>query len=260
MSATGAMRELRFRIARSGSRATTETTLWLMIPEPIRVDTSGIVTKGPLAGYPLGLYPEGVPERYRARARALSSRFYIVTDSSLRIAPGFALRDFVSKIRPERNWTGRAHPLSLDYGLVNMLEKIESAWRATGYPGRVRIESPFRTPDYNNAGAAGRATFSQHMYGSACDIIFTAEHDRLHDDVDGDGDRDMEDLLPLARKIESMMKAGEIPKGGIGVYHYIHRDGRAEEFTIHVDLRGRIGKWGSLYDSDTVKAAADIDW
>lgn len=265
LRASGATRPLPFRIEATKARPALDTWLLLMLPETVPVKivpvaARGIVASGELAGYPLGIYPESVPERFRDRAKALSSRFYIVTDSSLRIAPGFFLRDFISKIRPDRTWTGRAHPLALDYGLVNTLERIEAAWRATGYPGRVRIESPFRTPDYNNADEAGRATFSQHMYGSACDIIFSADDDHLQDDIDRDGDRDLGDLLPLARIVERLMRAGKIPRGGIGVYHYIHRDGRPEEFTIHVDIRGRMVKWGSVYDSDTVKPTAEIAW
>lgn len=230
--------------------------LKVILPERIKVNERGVTA----FGYPMGFYPENVPVAHRARAKIFSDSFYIVTDSSLRISPHFSLGMFLSKLRPLRIYRGVAHPLALDFAMVAMLEKIDAAFKADGYKGQVRIESPFRTPDYNNAAEAGRATFSQHMYGSACDIIFSIDDDKLHDDVNCDGKRDLSDLLPMARRIESMMKRGNITKGGIGVYHYIYRDGRPEEFTIHVDLRGKIVKWGSVYDSDIVHAAREINW
>lgn len=235
--------------------------LKVLQPERIHVNEEGFVVRPPsLTGYPLGLYPASVPRAHRARAEIFSDSFYCVSDSSLRISPHFTLGMFLSKLRPVRSYRGTVHPLAMDFALVAMLEKIDAAFKADGYKGQVRIESPFRTPDYNNAAEAGRATFSQHMYGSACDIIFSIDDDKLHDDVNRDGKRDLNDLLPMAKKIESMMKRGRIVKGGIGVYHYIYRDGRPEEFTIHVDMRGKIVKWGSVYDSDIVHAAREIDW
>jgi hypothetical protein len=252
-----------FRLRETRTGRTWDTGLLILVPRPVVVDARGIVQSPPEArGFPLGAYPEpeDVPRIYRARAKALSARYYIITDSALPISRHYTVGMFLSKMRPVRTYTGRAHLLVLDYGLVDLLERITARWNSLGYPGRARIESPFRTPDYNNAAEAGRATFSLHMYGSAVDVISSVEDDRLHDDTDRDGDRDLDDLLPLARSLEAGMRAGTLPKGGIGVYRYIHYDGRAEEFQVHVDLRGRIAKWGSLYDGDIVEAASEIEW
>jgi hypothetical protein len=251
----------RFRDTRGGR--TWDTGILILVPRPAVVDAHGMVMSPPAAtGFPLGLYPEieDVPSNYRVRAKALSSRFYVVVDTSLPISRNYTIGMFLSKMRPERVYGGRAHLLALDYGLVDLLERITARWRTLGFPGRARIESPFRTPDYNNAAEAGRAEFSLHMYGSAADVISSVDDDHLHDDIDRNGDRDLDDLLPLAQALERSMRASEIPKGGLGVYHYIHYDGRDEEFTIHVDLRGRIAKWGSVYDGNTVEAASDIEW
>jgi hypothetical protein len=260
---------LRFRMEDGNGRTRGETHLRLLLPVPVRVDADGlIVTPAVLRGYPLGHFPESPPVRQRARAKALAEQLYVIseTDSARHIAPFFTIGGFLSKIRPRHTWTGRVHPLALDYGIVDLISRINRIWNRAGYAGRVRIESPFRTPDYNDADAAGRATFSFHLYGSACDIILSLDDDKLHDDVNRDGRRDPDDIIPLARLVRQSMAVGAtgrsplLPKGGIGVYRYLYRDGRPEEFMMHVDLRGRIAGWGEFYDSDTVRPASRIDW
>ncbi len=250
------------RFAASGTRGETrEVRLTLLVPETLEVDSSGtVISPSAVRGYPLGLHPADPPPPYRRRASALARRAYIVTDTTLRISPRFTLGSFVSRHRPVRPWTRPVEVLSLDVALVELLERIQSLWSAAGYEGTVRVESPYRTPDYNDADAAGRAAFSLHMYGSACDIILSREDDRLHDDTDRDGDRDLDDLLPLARLLRDRMKDGRLPPGGIGVYRYVYRDGRSEEYQVHVDLRGRLVTWGFEYDSDTVKPSRRIAW
>jgi hypothetical protein len=254
---------LRFRMEDGNGRARGETHLRLLLPVPVQVGANGlIVTPAVLGGYPLGHFPESPPVRQRTRAKTLAERLYVIseTDSARRIAPLFTVGDFLSKIRPRHAWNGRAHPLALDYGIVDLISRINRIWNKAGYAGRVRIESPFRTPDYNDADAAGRATFSFHLYGSACDIILSINDDKLHDDVNRDGRRGLDDIIPLARLVRQSMQSGQLPKGGIGVYRYLYRDGRPEEFMMHVDLRGRIAGWGEFYDSDTVRPASRIDW
>lgn len=236
-----------------------DTGLVLLVPQPFAVDAAGMA-HGRGFTFPLGHYPVDVPTRFRARGAALGGRLYVVRDQSLVIAPGFTLGMFLSHTRPGRERTQGVHLLALDYALVDALVTIQKAWTSSGRPGRIRVESPFRTPDYNDAGAAGRATFSQHMYGSAADIIATVDDDRRHDDINGDGVRDTEDILPLARLAKRLMAQGKIPRGGIGVYRYVYRDGRSSELTVHVDVRGYITTWGQFYDSDTVHPAGRIDW
>ncbi len=236
-----------------------ETNLVLLLPLRFAADSGGYV-QGPGFRFPLGAYPRDVPARFRERAAAWTNRLYVIRDTGAAISPHFTLGMFVSKTRPGRMRTAGVHLLALDYALVSALERVQEAWSRGGRPGLVRVESPFRTPDYNNAAEAGRATFSQHLYGSAVDILISSDTDRLHDDIDGDGDRDQADILPLARLVKKLMGERRIPRGGIGVYEYIYRDGRPGELTVHLDIRGYITTWGQLYDSDTVRPAGTIAW
>lgn len=250
-------RALRFRLR--GPRGVAEAGIVLLLPIRVAPDRDGLV-RGPGWVFPLGHYPDDVPARFRDRARAWSNRLYVIRDTASPISRHFTLGMFVSKARPGRPLTPGIHLLALDFTLVDALERVQEAWTRTGRPGLVRVESPFRTPDYNNADEAGRATFSQHMYGSAVDILVSTDTDRLHDDIDGDGDRDLDDVLPLARLVKRLMKSREIPTGGIGVYEYVYRDGRPGELTVHLDIRGTLATWGQLYDSDTVHPAGRIRW
>lgn len=249
---------LLFRL--SGPRGVSaETGLTLLLPMLFAPDSAGNV-RGPGYVFPLGLYPRDVPARFRPRAAAWTNRLYVIRDTRPALSPHFTVGMFVSKTRPGRLRTPDVHLLALDYTLVSVLERVQEAWTRNGRAGLVRVESPFRTPDYNNAAEAGRATFSQHLYGAAVDILISSDTDRLHDDVDGDGDRDQADILPLARLVKRMMTQERIPRGGIGVYEYIYRDGRPGELTVHLDIRGYITTWGQLYDSDTVRSAGAIAW
>lgn len=249
---------LPFRITDGSGRAR-EAGLVLLVPLRFEPDTDGYV-RGRGFRFSLGHYPTAVPARFRTRAHAWEKRLYVVRDTAAPVSRHFTLGMFVSRTRPGREMTPGVHLLALDPALVETLERVQAAWTRAGRPGLIRVESPFRTPDYNNAAEAGRATFSLHMYGAAADILVSRDTDRLHDDINGDGARNQEDILPLARMIRRMMEGGEIPRGGIGVYEYIHRDGREGELTVHLDIRGYLATWGQLYDSDTVRPAGRIEW
>lgn len=78
----------------------------------------------------------------------------------------------------------------------------------------IKINSGYRSPAHNKA--IGGASKSQHMKGTAADIV-----------VSGVAPSDVADA------IEGLMNCGAILPGGIGRY---------STFT-HVDIRGKITKW-----------------
>ena len=88
--------------------------------------------------------------------------------------------------------------------LVNILQKIR-----THFGKAVTINSAYRTPTYNKK--VGGATNSQHVYGTAADIVVSGVSPKK-----------------VAAYVETIL-----PKGGIGIY---------STFT-HVDVRENKSRW-----------------
>lgn len=114
-----------------------------------------------------------------------------------KLSANFKVKEFACK--------DGSDPIFVDTELVDLLQKIRNHF------GRaVNINSAYRTPSYNKK--VGGATYSQHLYGTACDIRITGVSPKV-----------------VAEYVETLMPN----YGGIGIY---------KNFT-HVDVRRTKSRW-----------------
>lgn len=118
-------------------------------------------------------------------------------DGNLKLSSNFRVREFACK--------DGSDPIFIDSELVDILQKIRNHF---GKP--VTITSAYRTPTHNKS--CGGTTYSQHLYGKACDIKVQ-------------GTKPSE----VSKYAETLLKN----KGGIGTY---------STFT-HVDVRATKSRW-----------------
>ena len=118
-------------------------------------------------------------------------------DGNKKLSANFKVKEFAC--------TDGSDPIFIDTELVQVLQKIRNHFGKS-----VTITSAYRTPAHNKA--VGGTTYSQHLYGRACDIK-------------------VKSVSPakVAAYVEKLM-----PKsGGIGIY---------KTFT-HVDVRAAKSRW-----------------
>lgn len=94
-----------------------------------------------------------------------------------------------------------------------------------------KITSGYRSPAYN-ATLPGASTTSQHLTASAVDYT--------------NPDYTPKEVAAIA---DELMKLGEIPKGGIGIY----------KRHVHIDIRGRIARW-NFSSILLAPLASDTNW
>jgi uncharacterized protein YcbK (DUF882 family) len=82
---------------------------------------------------------------------------------------------------------------------------------------------------------------SRHVYGDAMDLYIDLNGDSRMDDLDGDGDQDLQDVVILAEIADEYMRSSgnSLLLGGVGRYRKTRRHGGF----IHVDTRGYIVRW-----------------
>ena len=118
-------------------------------------------------------------------------------DGSKKLSANFKVREFAC--------TDGSDPVFIAPELVTVLQKIR-----THFGRAVTINSAYRTPAKNKA--VGGTTYSQHLYGTAADIVVKGVKPSAVADY-------AEKLLPN--------------KGGIGIYN---------TFT-HIDVREKHSRW-----------------
>lgn len=118
-------------------------------------------------------------------------------DGNKKLSTNFRVKEFAC--------TDGSDPIFIDSDLVTILQKIR-----THFGKSVTITSAYRTPGKNKA--VGGTTYSQHLYGKACDIK-------------------VKNVSPakVAAYAETLLKN----KGGIGTY---------STFT-HIDTRTTKARW-----------------
>ena len=118
-------------------------------------------------------------------------------DGNKKLSTNFRVKEFAC--------TDGSDPIFIDSDLVTILQKIR-----THFGKSVTITSAYRTPGKNKA--VGGTTYSQHLYGKACDIKVKGVSPKK-----------------VAAYAETLLKN----KGGIGTY---------STFT-HIDTRTTKARW-----------------
>lgn len=205
-----------------------ELNLFVTVPASAIVDES-------LNGYRMGPSPPGhprYPELYRAPAGFIEVHEDML---DIRLSPHFTLGQLLCKQKSE-------YPkyLALKEALLVLLEGLLGAVRERGHPAQsFGVISGYRTPWYNKQ--IGNVPNSRHVYGDAMDLYIDVDRDGKMDDLDGDGDQDLQDVVVLAEIADEFMRrpGNSLVFGGVGRYGKTSRHGGF----VHVDTRGYAARW-----------------
>ena len=122
-------------------------------------------------------------------------------DGSKKLSANFSVREFAC--------SDGSDPVFISQELVEVLQKIRDHFKKS-----VTINSAYRTPGKNKA--VGGAAYSQHLYGTAADIVVGSGSNKVSPKI-------------VAVYAESLLPG----KGGIGIY---------STFT-HIDVRATKSRW-----------------
>jgi hypothetical protein len=195
------------------------------------------VKNGLLNGYRIGEYPStplnGNP------IYVPPPGFIEVTKESqdTRVSPHFTIKQFLCKEDTTRQFPKY---LVLKERLPLKLEAVLARVNELGFKSdTLHVMSAYRTPYYNRA--IGDVKYSMHQWGSAADIfIDPLKQDRM-EDLNRDGQVDIDDAKFLYDDIERMLsdKAFRLFQGGMGYYPAT----AAHPPFVHVDVRGTAARW-----------------
>jgi uncharacterized protein YcbK (DUF882 family) len=188
---------------------------------------------GRLNGYHIGSYP-----RTASAAYAPPRAFIEVTreNQDLQLSTHLRLRQFLT--RDQANVWPKY--VALDLRLVDKLELMLQELERMGVTARgLHVMSGFRTPQYNGRGGGGRSSVSRHMYGDAADVWVDNEGDGYVSDLNGDGRRDVQDVILMRAAVTEVERRHPHLVGGVGVYT---NSGARSPF-IHIDVRGTHARW-----------------
>lgn len=207
---------------------TREMNLFVTVP-------ASAIKNESLNGYRMGPSPPGhprYPELYRAPAG-----FIEVTEALLdvQLSPNFTVRQFLCKQESD-------YPkyLALKESLPVLLEGLLAAVQERGFPASTfGVISGYRTPWYNKS--IGNVPNSRHVYGDAMDLYLDVDGDGKMDDLDRDGDQDLQDVALLAEIADEFMRrpGNSLIFGGVGRYGKTSHHGGF----VHVDTRGYAARW-----------------
>jgi len=168
------------------------------------------------------------------------------------LTPHFQLKQFVCKEQG-------TYPkyLVLKTRLLLQLEMIQEDLTALdGAPPVLHVMSGYRTPYYNRS-IGNRTSYSRHLYGDAADLYVDRNHDKVMDDLDGDGISDTDDAGIFYREVDALYDSPDYAAflGGMGLYGPTRSRGPF----IHVDTRGTHARWGDRRGERWLKAHGIMD-
>lgn len=190
---------------------------------------------GRLNGYHVGAYPDK-PLRGDPRYGTPAGMVEVTRENQeTLVSPNFRLRQFLTK-----QGGGWPRYVVLHERLLLKLEMILEKVREQGVPATtLHVMSGYRTPQYNRR--IGNVPYSRHVFGDGADIFVDIDNDDRMDDLDGDGDSDLDDARVLAAWIGELADDPfHVPLvGGLGVYGPKPHRGPF----VHVDTRGSPARW-----------------
>jgi len=160
-------------------------------------------------------------------------------DVDLQVSEHFVLGDFLTKGQQDV-WPKY---IALDPRNLDKMELTIQELERMGHPvENIGVISGFRHPHYNEGGGdpSGRGSLSRHMYGDAADIFIDNDDDFCMDDLDGDGDADLQDVDILATAAEQVERQYPSLIGGVGRYR---PNPGAHCGFVHIDTRGYRARW-----------------
>lgn len=213
-------------LAQSGSDNEIRLNLFVLVP-------FDKIENGYLNGYRIGEYPD----QKRGEKLTPPRGFVEVTEENrqMNLTPHFTLQQFVSRQKSD-------YPkyVVIDERLLIKLETLISRLNLEGYPCRTLIiSSGYRTPYYNKR--LGNTPYSLHLWGMAADLLVDNDYDGLMDDLNKDGDYNLQDsnvLKGVIKEIENEIRHSN-KIGGIGAYKETDHHGPF----IHMDVRGDHAEW-----------------
>lgn len=123
-----------------------------------------------------------------------------------------------------------------------LVAKLEAVLAALGERGikadTLTVMSGYRTPQYN-IDIGNTTSYSRHLYGGAADIFVDTNDDGRMDDLNGDGQVDIEDARWLADLIAGIGGAHPRFAGGLSAYPANADHGPF----VHTDVRGVAVRW-----------------
>lgn len=193
--------------------------------------------QGPmLNGYHIGIYPTA--GSVREDEYAPPTAFIEVTPSTttLPVSEHLVLGQFLTKDQFDV-WPKY---LALDLRLIDKIELVVQELNAMGVRAeRIHVMSGFRTPQYNGPGGDGRASLSRHMWGDAADLWVDNDANGYMDDLNGDGQIDLDDAAVMMRAVERVERRYPELVGGAATYPTTPTHGPY----IHIDARGTRARW-----------------
>jgi hypothetical protein len=185
--------------------------------------------------YRIGTYPEKALNGQSTYSAP--SGFVEVTEANQHtyLSPHFQLKQFLCK-------QAGAFPkyVVLHERLLLALEVILQNVQQAGFRVKtLAVLSGYRTPFYNDI--IENKTYSRHIYGDAADIFIDADGNDKMDDLDEDGDVDINDVKILYDLIDRLAGRKEFQPftGGLGLY----KKTSAHNGFVHIDTRGAKARW-----------------
>jgi hypothetical protein len=188
-----------------------------------------------LNGYRIGRYP---PSKDNPLYQPPAGFVEVTKENQdTKVSPHFRLKQFLCK-QDTRNPFPKY--VVLQERLLLKLEAILERVNALGFHvDTLHVLSAYRTPYYNHA--IGDVIYSMHQWGGAADVYIDKDNKGVMDDLNRDGQVDVQDARYLSDAIEQMLSLGEFQKfqGGMGVYP----ETSAHPPFVHVDVRGVKARW-----------------